>query len=63
MGPWQDKDYRYAHDFAGAYVPQEYLPEKLTGQVYYKPRDRGYEKIIKERLVEWRKLRDRDRGG
>jgi putative ATPase len=57
------KDYRYAHDFADAYVPQEYLPEKLTGQVYYKPRDRGFEKIIKERLVEWRKLRDRDRGG
>jgi putative ATPase len=56
-------DYKYAHDFADAYVPQEYLPEKLTGQVYYKPRDRGYEKIIKERLVEWRKLRDRDRGG
>jgi putative ATPase len=57
------KDYKYAHDFAGAYAPQEYLPEKLTGQVYYEPRDRGYEKIIKERLVEWRKLRDRDRGG
>jgi putative ATPase len=57
------KDYKYAHDFAGAYLPQEYLPEKLTGQVYYEPRDRGYEKIIKERLVEWRKLRDRDRGG
>ena len=57
------KNYKYAHDFADAYVPQEYLPEKLTGQVYYEPRDRGYEKIIKERLVEWRKLRDRDRGG
>jgi putative ATPase len=51
------KDYKYAHDFAGAFVPQEYLPEKLEGQVYYKPTDRGYEKVIKERLSAWRKLK------
>lgn len=57
------KDYKYAHDFADAYVPQEYLPEKLRGQVYYEPADWGYEKIIKERLMKWRKLRLRDRGG
>jgi putative ATPase len=57
------KDYKYAHDFADAYVSQEYLPETLRGQVYYEPTERGYEKIIKERLKEWRKLRDRDRGG
>jgi len=57
------KDYKYAHDFAGAYAPQEYLPEKLRGEIYYEPRDRGYEKIVKERLMKWRKLRDRDRGG
>ncbi|MBW1794531.1 MAG: replication-associated recombination protein A [Deltaproteobacteria bacterium] len=57
------KDYKYAHDFGDAYVPQEHLPEKLRGQVYYEPRDRGYEKIIKERLKKWRKLRLMDRGG
>jgi len=57
------KDYKYAHNFADAYAPQEYLPEKLRGQIYYEPRDRGYEKIIKERLKKWRKLRLRDRGG
>jgi len=56
------KDYKYAHNFADAYAPQEYLPEKLRGQIYYEPRDRGYEKIIKERLKNWRKLRVRDRG-
>ncbi|MCK4388898.1 MAG: replication-associated recombination protein A [Desulfobacterales bacterium] len=52
------KDYKYAHDFENAYVPQEYLPEKLRGQVYYEPTDRGYEKIIKERLMKWRKIRE-----
>jgi putative ATPase len=51
------KGYRYAHDFANAFVPQEYLPEELESQVYYEPTDRGYEKIIKERLSEWRDLR------
>ena len=51
------KNYKYAHDFANAFVPQEYLPEELKGQAYYEPTNRGYEKIIKERLSQWRKLR------
>ena len=53
------KGYKYAHDFQDAYVPQTYLPEKLGGQVFYTPTDRGYEKIIKERLEKWRKIRDK----
>ncbi|MBN1843424.1 MAG: replication-associated recombination protein A [Deltaproteobacteria bacterium] len=52
------KGYKYAHNFQDAYVPQTYLPEKLGGQVFYTPTDRGYEKIIKERLEKWRRLRD-----
>jgi putative ATPase len=51
------KGYRYAHDFEEAYVPQEYLPEALSGDVYYKPTGRGYEKVLLERLEKWRKLR------
>ncbi len=51
------KGYRYAHDFDDAYVPQEYLPEALRGEVYYRPTDRGYEKILRERLDKWRRLR------
>ncbi|MES0349838.1 MAG: replication-associated recombination protein A [Desulfobacteria bacterium] len=51
------KDYKYAHDFEGAYVPQEYLPEELKDQVYYEPTNRGYEKIIKDKLMKWRKLK------
>jgi putative ATPase len=44
------KDYLYAHDFEDAYVPQEYLPDALKGQSYYNPTERGYEKIIWERI-------------
>ncbi|MGB4547302.1 MAG: replication-associated recombination protein A [Syntrophales bacterium] len=51
------KDYRYAHDYEDAYVPQEYLPEALRGDIYYRPTGRGYEKTLQERLEKWRKLR------
>ena len=54
------KDYRYAHDYAEAYVPQEYLPDELRGKGgrFYRPTDRGYEKIIGERLEAWRIIRE-----
>jgi putative ATPase len=47
------KDYKYAHDYADAYVAQEYLPEKLKGQKFYQPKEIGNEKIIKERMDIW----------
>jgi putative ATPase len=52
------KGYKYAHDFPDAYVPQAYLPEALRGQIFYRPTERGYEKMIKERLEKWRRLRE-----
>jgi putative ATPase len=48
------KDYKYAHDYKDAYVPQQYLPDKLRGRFYYHPTNRGHEKTIKERLEYWR---------
>jgi len=51
------KDYKYAHDYKEGFTPQDYLPEKLQGRLYYFPTDRGYEKIIKQRLEKWRKLK------
>jgi putative ATPase len=41
------KDYKYAHDYKGHYVEQEYMPEKKT---FYEPTDQGFEAKIKERL-------------
>ena len=51
------KGYKYAHDFPEGVVNQEHLPEKLRDRIYYKPTDRGWEKEIKRRLAEWRKLK------
>jgi len=47
--------YKYAHDYEGAHVEQEYLPERLRGRVYYRPSDRGLEAEIKKRLAAWRR--------
>jgi putative ATPase len=49
------RDYKYAHNYADAYVPQHHLPDQLRGGTYYHPPERGYEKIIKQRLDEWRR--------
>jgi len=53
------KGYKYAHDYTNAYTPQSYLPNELDDQVFYTPTDRGYEKIIKQRLEKWRGLRQK----
>ncbi len=47
------KDYKYAHDYSDAYVPQEYLPDKLQGQKFYQPKNIGHEITIKERMDIW----------
>jgi putative ATPase len=52
------KGYKYAHDFPGAQVDQEHMPEKLKGRKFYYPTDRGFEKTLKERLEEKYKSKD-----
>ena len=44
-------EYKYPHDFEGAYVVQDYLPERLRGRRYYEPKGEGREATIKERLA------------
>ena len=43
-------DYKYAHDFEGNFIEQQYLPDELKDKVYYSPSENGEEKKIKERL-------------
>ena len=50
------KEYRYAHDYPGHYVAQEYLPESVREKELYTPGALGYEKKVAERLEHWRKL-------
>ena len=45
------KGYVYPHDFVGADVEQQYLPDRLAGSRYYEPSDHGYEKVIGDRMA------------
>jgi len=43
-------EYQYAHGFEGNFVKQEYLPDALSGKVFYTPGDNPKEKQVKEWL-------------
>jgi len=45
------KDYKYPHNFAGHFIEEEYLPEKLKNKKFYQPTKQGTEKSILERLL------------
>jgi len=43
--------YRYSHDFEGADVDQQYLPDALAARRYYLPTDQGYEATLAARMA------------
>ena len=47
------RDYKYAHDFPGNFVDQEYMPEEVKTAVFYKPQNNTQEVKILERLKNW----------
>lgn len=51
-------DYKYPHDYRGAYVKQQYLPDKLKNKKYYVPKDIGYEANIKQIYEKLEKIKD-----
>ena len=52
-----DSGYKYPHDYPGAFVKQQYLPDKIKDKKYYKPKDIGYEKNIKDIYEKLEKLK------
>jgi len=44
--------YKYPHDFEGAYVPEDYLPDRLVGTRLYEPTDSGFEAELARRRAE-----------
>jgi putative ATPase len=47
------RKYQYPHDFADAFVPEEYFPETLGRRTYYEPSEAGHETVIAMRLQTW----------
>ena len=46
--------YKYAHDYPGHYVKQQYLPDEIKDARFYEPGVLGYEKNIREYLEKLR---------
>ena len=46
--------YKYAHDYPGHYVKQQYLPDEIKDARFYEPGVLGYEKTIREYLEKLR---------
>jgi len=54
--------YQYAHAVPEAYIPQEYLPDRVAGEILYEPGPFGFEKEIAKRLAWWAELRRKRHG-
>ena len=44
------ENYKYAHDFPGHFVDQEFMPKGLEGKVFYEPSDNRHENNLKAYL-------------
>ncbi|MEX0621556.1 MAG: replication-associated recombination protein A [Candidatus Woykebacteria bacterium] len=52
------RGYKYAHDFPGGHVTQQFLPDKLKGRRYYEPKAIGYERYIRDHLEKLKNKKD-----
>jgi putative ATPase len=51
------KGYRYAHDFEDNFVADNYLPEEITGTIFYEPGSNAREDEIRKQLAaKWQKI-------
>lgn len=52
------RDYKYAHDYHGNFTDQEFLPESISGTVFYNPGNNPKENEIRTRMEKlWPKYR------
>ena len=51
------KGYRYDHDTDLAFSGQDYFPDEMPRQEFYRPADRGFEREVRKRLDYWTNLR------
>ncbi len=49
--------YEYDHDTDDGFSGQQYFPENMKRESYYRPAERGFEREISKRLAYWNKLR------
>ncbi len=55
--------YQYAHDYDEKITDMQCLPDNLSGRVYYKPTDQGFEARLRARMDEFAKLKKKPTPG
>jgi putative ATPase len=55
--------YQYAHDYDEKITDMQCLPDNLSGRVYYKPTDQGFEARVRARMDEFAKLKKKPAAG
>lgn len=51
------KGYKYAHDFEGNFVADNFLPEEISGKIFYQPGNNSREQELKKQLAaRWEKI-------
>jgi putative ATPase len=53
------RDYVYDHDTAEGFSGQDYFPDGMRREDYYRPHGKGFEAEIKKRLAYWDELRNK----
>ena len=56
------KGYEYDHEAEGAFSGQNYFPDAMKREAFYRPKDTGFEREIAKRLEYWAKLRAKKEG-
>jgi len=51
------KDYIYDHDLKNAFSGQNYFPEQMPRQIFYEPKERGFEREMVKRIAYFKTLR------
>ena len=51
------KGYVYDHDAPDGFSGQDYFPDDMAREDYYRPTERGFERDVAKRLAYWAKLR------
>jgi putative ATPase len=53
-------DYKYAHDYEGNFIEQQFLPDAIKDKIYYNPTEHGTEAKFKKQLKELWKNKKRE---
>jgi len=57
------RGYAYDHDAPDGFSGDDYWPEEMRAQTFYRPAERGFEAKIAERIAYWERLRAERRAG